>query len=152
MVQQDVGIPGQQAKTPEEWFESHSRNVKNARISHALITPGATIEQALAKATLASGEELNALLFLLAELELNGCTIYAAPPLNTIPVMVFRRLIGSSSVMGKARHEAAEADIGIIDQAAHQTYLTGKPASLELKSRKGIFKKKDNEERTGNGD
>lgn len=144
---QVAGSPRQQASTPEEWFEAHSRNVKSARISHALLTPGVTFEQALAKATIKDDKELNGFVFLIGELRLNDCTLMAETPLCIVPHMVLDRLIGSNSIKGKARLEALEADIAIIDQAAHQTHLTGKAASLDLKSKRGLFNKRDKEER-----
>ena len=143
---------GDQAKTPEQWFESHSRSVKSAKISHSLLTPGGTIEQALAKSSLRDVEQLNGIIFLLAELELNGCTIDSPPPLNTVPRMALRQLIGFNAVGGKARLEAIESDIGIIDQAAHQTYITGKPTSLEHKTKKGFLRKDDRQEKSVNAD
>ena len=138
-----------QATTPEDWFELHSRSVKNAKISHALITPGATIEQALIKSTIKDDAELNSLIFLLGYLESRNLTLHSTPPLDTIPRMTLRKLIGSSAIKGKARFEAAEVDIGIIDQSAHQSFITGKATPYtDLKTKRGFLRRDKDKEKT----
>ena len=125
-------------RSVEDWLEGHARSVKSAKISHAMITPGLTIEQALAKATLTGYKQLNGLIFWLEKLEQREIGLNAPPPLNRIAVAIMRLLIGSSSINGKARFEAIEADSNIIDQAAHQTFITGKPSQAFLKTKKGM--------------
>lgn len=132
----------QAAQTPEEWFGGHTKALGSPKISHALLRAASNIEDALAKASLRDQAELNSLLFLLAELEVHGLTVASPPPLNTVPRMVMRRLIGSSSIFGKARFEAIESDIQILDQAAHQSFITGRPVrTSDLKTKRGFFKK-----------
>lgn len=134
------------------WLEEKAHSVKSARISHALITPGATLEQALVKSTLQSHKQLNGLMFFMAKLEQRGLGLEAEPPLNSIAVYIKRILIGSSSVWGKARYEAIEADASVLDQAAHQTFITGKPAltAANMRAKKGFgFLKKHEDRRDG---
>ncbi len=136
---------------PEETLESHlesqARQVKSPKISHAILTPGADIEHALVKSTIKDDKQLNGLLFFLAKLEDCGLGLNAKPPLNSISIIVLRKLIGSGAIHGKNIFEALEADAGLIDQAFHQLDLTGKPASLEAKPKKGFgFLKKEKAE------
>jgi len=137
-------------KTPEQWLEEKAHSIKSAKISHALLTPGSTIEQALIKSTLLSNKQLNGLVFWLAKLEQRGLGLDSAPPLNSIAKMIMRILIGSSSIWGKARFEAIEADANLIDQAAHQTFITGKPSTNLLTTKKGFgFLKKHEDRKDG---
>ena len=135
--------------TLEGWLDSHARNVGSAKVSHALITPGLNLENALIKSTLRNQKQLNGLMLFLLKLEDRGMGLDAKPPLNAISKMIMRVLIGSGAIGGKNAFMAAEVDIGVIDQAAHQTYLTGKPAAGLTKARKGFLKKRDEEGKEG---
>lgn len=142
----------EETQTPEKWLEEKAHSIKSAKISHALLTPGSTIEQALTKSSLLSYKQLNGLVFWLAKLEQRGLGLDSTPPLNSIAKMIMRILIGSSSVWGKARFEAIEADASLIDQAAHQTFITGKPSTLATKKGVGFLKKhEDRKDHEGDG-
>jgi hypothetical protein len=140
-------------ETLEDWLDSHSRSVKSAKISHAHITPGPTIETALVKSNLTGQKQLNGLMFFLLKLENRRLTIRSIDPLNGIPRMIHRVLIGLKAIGGEASFMATEADVGVIDQAYHQTRLTGKPSNNMLKNKKGYgFLKKHEQEGQGGQD
>lgn len=138
----------EQPKTVEDWLESHSRGVKSAKISHAIISPGSTLEQALVKSTLRNEKQLNGLMLFMLKLEDRGMGLNAPEPLNSIALMIQRKLIGSGAIYGKNIFMAAETDIGVIDQAFHQSALTGKGTNLEGKPKKafGFLKKREDRE------
>lgn len=144
------------AETLEDWLDSHSRSVKSAKISHAHITPGPTIETALVKSHLINTKQLNGLLLFLLKLENRRMTIVSLPPLCGVPRMIHRFFIGSKAIGGEASFMATEADIGVIDQSFHQTLLTGKPSNNMLKNKKGygFLKKHEGEgnKEDGTGD
>lgn len=140
-------------QTVESWLEDKAHSIKSAKISHALITPGGTFEQVLVKATFQSHKQLHGINFFMAKLEQRGLGLDKPSPLNSIAVYIKRVLIGSSSVFGKARFEAIEADSNVIDQAAHQVFITGKPSAAALKTKKGFgFLKKHEDRRDHEGD
>lgn len=124
--------------TPEAWLERKAHSIKSAKIAHALITPGSTFEQALVKATIQDHSQLHGILFFLTKLEQRGLGLDAPPPLNSVANFLMRILIGSSSIGGKARFEAIESDASIIDQMAHQAYITGKAPAHYIPSKKGF--------------
>jgi hypothetical protein len=141
--------------TPEAWLERKAHSIKSAKISHALLSPGGTFEQALVKATIQDFNQLHGILFFLTKLEQRRLGLDAPPPLNSVANFLMRILIGSSSVFGKARFEAIEADASVIDQMAHQVLLTGKAPSQHLQTKKGFgFLKKhgsDGKDESTNG-
>lgn len=125
-------------ETLEEHLESHARSVKSAKISHAILEPSRNIDAAFRKTKFRDENQLDQLSFFYTKARDAGMTEDSSPPLNEIPLMIRRKLEGLNSLGAQNLMMAVESDIGVIDQAFHQTALTGKPASMETKQKKNL--------------
>ena len=143
---QDKGEP---KHTPFEWFQSIAKSSQHQKISHALLSPGVTFQQALAKSYIEDQQQLNQIVQFYTELQDSGLGEDAKPPRNQWNHLIINWLIGANSVKGLARAQAAQVDIGVFDQLTHGIRMTGKsPPMHKDEKRFGILKnnKKDEDD------
>jgi len=156
---QGAGFAGDGELTKEDyesitdWIEEQARSVGSPKISHAMITAGTDWRQNIARASFETEEKGNSLIFFKTKLEIREQGLNAPPPLNSMSEYVYECMIATSSKRGKSRYEAIEAEAGVLDQAAHQLFITGKDTPIFGKMKKGLSgflkRKKDDE---GDGD
>jgi len=150
---QNQGQGDGQKHTPFEWFQSIAKSSQHTKISHALLSPGVTFQQALAKSYIEDGQQLNQIVQFYTELQDSGLGEDAKPPRNQWNHLIINWLIGANSVKGLARAQAAQVDIGVFDQLTHGIRMTGKsPSPQEAKKHFGILKNRNKEEENGNRD